>query len=78
MAFEADCGSSTVLLALCVATTVGFFLPGEGGGPRDEALRDSVTPTGVSRRRIEDGGRQIRNSKFEIRNLAWVGGIPNS
>jgi hypothetical protein len=78
MAFEADCGSSTVLLALCVATTVGFFLPGEGGGPRDETLRDSATPTGASRRRIEDGGRQIRNSKFEI-SPGWVAFlIPNS
>jgi hypothetical protein len=68
MAFEADCGSSTVLLALCVATTVGFFLPGEGGGPRDEALRDNATPTAAFRR-----GRQIGGGKFEIRNSAWVG-----
>jgi len=38
-------------------------------GPRDEALRDSATPTGDSRYRCLVGGRQIRNSKFEIRNF---------
>ena len=27
MAFEADCGVPTVLLTLCVATTVGFLVP---------------------------------------------------
>ena len=37
-------------------------------GPRDEALRNSATPTVGSRRRMQAGGRQIRNSKFEIRN----------
>jgi len=37
-------------------------------GPRDEALRNSATPTGASRRRIQAGGRQIRNPKSEIRN----------
>jgi len=37
-------------------------------GPRDEALRDSATPTGASRQRMKAAGRQIRNSKSEIRN----------
>jgi len=37
-------------------------------GPRDEALRNSATPTGASRRRIQAGGRQIRNPKSEIPN----------
>ena len=31
MAFTADCGSSTVLEALCVASTVGFLVPEESG-----------------------------------------------
>ena len=29
MAFEADCGLSTVLDAFCVASTAGFLVPGE-------------------------------------------------
>jgi hypothetical protein len=29
MAFEADCGASTVLEELRVASTAGFFMPGE-------------------------------------------------
>ncbi len=29
MAFAADCGSSTVLEALCVASAVRFIVPGE-------------------------------------------------
>ena len=39
-------------------------------GPRDEALRNSATPTGGSGRRIQigDGKSEIRNSKFEILN----------
>jgi len=35
-------------------------------GPRDEALRDSATPTVAFQRRMEAGGRQIRNPKSEI------------
>jgi len=38
-------------------------------GPRDEALRNSATPTVGSRRRMHAGGRQIRNPKSEIRNF---------
>ena len=30
MAFEADCGSSTVLEDIRVARTAGFLVPGEG------------------------------------------------
>ena len=30
MAFEADCGVSTVLETLRVASTIGFLVPGEG------------------------------------------------
>ena len=37
-------------------------------GPRDEALRNIATPTLVSRRRMQSGGRQIRNPKSEIQN----------
>jgi hypothetical protein len=78
MAFEADCDSSTVLEARWVASTDGFPVQGErraaflipsdttSRGPRDEALRNSATPTMGSRRRMQAGGRQIRNSKFEI------------
>ncbi len=38
-------------------------------GPRDEALRNSATPTGGSGRRLQVWGRQIRNPKSEIRNF---------
>ena len=71
MAFEADCDSSTVLEAIYVASTSRSAVP-EGCrvtcGLRDEALRDSATPTQASRQDSEAAGRQIRNSKFEIRN----------
>ena len=84
MALEADCGVATVLEALRVTTAVGALVPGEclatnyltaSGGPCDEALHDSVTPTVGSRLGIHvgDGKFEIRNSKFEIR-----AGIPNS
>ncbi len=50
-------------------------------GPRNEALRNSATPTGTPRQRIQAEGRQIRNPKSEIRNscdgrAAFL--IPNS
>jgi hypothetical protein len=58
MAFEADCDSSTVLEAPFVASTSRSPVP-EGCraifGPRDEALRNSATPTGGSGRRIRLG-----------------------
>ncbi len=90
MAFEADCGVSTVLEAFCVTSTAGFLEPAgcrATCGPRDEVLRDSATATGGSEWKVEVGvrnsklkthnsklpagvaGRQIRNSKFEIRNF---------
>jgi len=81
MAFEADWGSSTVLKAFRAASITRFPVPEVTfRGPRDEALRDSATPTGAFRQRIEAAGRQIRNPKSEIRNFMWVagGGIPNS
>jgi len=42
--------------------------------PRDEALRNSATPTEGSGRKmkIEDGKSEIRNPKSEIRILALV------
>ena len=57
MAFDADCGSLTVLEALLVASASRFPMPVECWAPvtcvpRDEALRDSATPTGASRRRL--------------------------
>jgi len=72
MAFRADCDVSTVLVALRVASTPRFPVPVATRGRYDEALRDSATPTVGSRRRIQAWGRQIRNSKFEIRNF-WGG-----
>ena len=46
--------------------------------PRDEALRNSATPTGVSRRRIQAGGCQILipNSEFQsdLRYPGFLGG----
>ena len=41
-------------------------------GPRDEALRNSATPTvgSGSRMQIGDGKSEIRNPKSEIRNFA--------
>ena len=68
MAFEADCGESTVLEEPCVASTARFPVPATSRGPRDETLRDSATPTGASRRGMRVWGRQIRNPKSEIRN----------
>ena len=65
MAFDADCDSSTVLETLYVASTDGFPEQGErraaflipnsnmtSRGPRDEALRNSATPTGGSGRKM--------------------------
>jgi len=50
MAFEAACGVPTVLEALDVASTARLPMPEECWvgcltRPRDEALRDSATPT---------------------------------
>jgi hypothetical protein len=80
MAFEGDCGTSTVLEALRVAHAARFLVLVTSRGPRDEALRNSATPTVGSRRRMRAGGRQIRNPKSEIRSpLRWAEFlIPNS
>ena len=48
MAFEADCGVSTVLEASYVTRTAEPPVEKTLRGPRDEALRDSATPTGGS------------------------------
>jgi len=55
MAFEADCGVSTVLEENRVASTARF--------PRDEALRDSgaLTRGSGSRLKAEGGWRGIEN-----------------
>ena len=48
-------------------------------GPRDEALRNSATPTGGSegRMQIGDGKFEIRNSKFEIQSrMVFDSGLP--
>jgi len=78
MALEADWGVLTVLEALRVTTTPRFPVSVAARGPRDEALRDSATPTGASRQRMQVAGRQIRNPKSEIRNLRKWADIPNS
>jgi len=64
MALDADCGVSTVLEEIRVESTARFLVRGECWVP----LRNSATPTVGSRRRMPVAGRQIRNSKFEIRN----------
>jgi len=48
MAFEADCGASTVLEASYVTRTAGPHLDEALRGPRDEAIRNTTTPTGES------------------------------
>ena len=102
MAFEADCGASTVLDAPRVATTVRSLVPGEcranchmrpsrRGPPRqrradcglshkvDRGCCGSTSPAcwvgGNSKLKTKNSkfsrrvdARQIRNSKFEIRN----------
>ena len=70
MAFEAGCGSSTVLTAIRVATSPRFLVPGEFW----EALRDSATPTLGSRwrMRVEGGKSEIRNSAA-VRHRARLG-----
>jgi hypothetical protein len=65
MLFKADCGVSTVLEALRVATAARFPAP-LPGDTREEALRNSAMPTVGPRRRMQAGGRQIRNPKSEI------------
>jgi len=50
MAFEADCGASTVLEASYVTRTAGPHVEEALRGPRDEALRNTATPTGNSER----------------------------
>ncbi len=45
MAFEADCGMSTVLEAIRVTSTLRFPVPVAARDPRDEALRNSAAPT---------------------------------
>jgi len=61
MAFEADCGVSTVLEALGVARTAR---PLSRRGPPQQRHTDWGLREG-----IQAGGRQIRNPKSEIRNL---------
>jgi hypothetical protein len=69
MACEADCGSSTVLEALRVASRVGIFVPGEcwvAPVTRRSAPvpRRQWVPGGEYE--LGDGKFEIRNSKFEI------------
>ena len=108
MAFEADCGASTVLEELCVARTFGFLVPAKNWlpsrrGPPQQRRADSWTPNGRTvacrgswpppsdeacsprgcqrptptatlqagqPQAVPRAGKfEIRNSKFEIRNL---------
>jgi len=66
MAFEADWEVSTVLDAICVASTFRFLVPGEFFAAFE--MKSSATAP----RRLEASGRGGRfgaaNSKFEIRN----------
>ena len=64
MAFETDCGSSTVLGTLSEASTARPLVSGDclastaaSRGPLDEVLRTSATPTQRSEWRMKAGGR---------------------
>ena len=59
MALGADCGSSTVLVALYVATTARRQEMGKWGAPRRLRLPDAGLNLG-------DGKSEIRNPKSEI------------
>ena len=100
MAFEADCGASTVLVCSPWRAQPGFsyrenvWRPGKSRidrvttvtslycGPRDEALRDSATPTRGSGWKMQSG---VRNSTLITHNSKLLPGggrsafrIPNS
>jgi len=80
MAFEADCGGSTVLDKLRVATTARFHVPAASCGPPDEALRNSGVPTRGSKWKVQVGGGLGGNSKLKTKNsklLRWVDGRKN-
>ena len=50
MAFEADCGSSTVLEASYLTTAFGFLIRGECQAPAAARLRRNLTVEGTFRR----------------------------
>ena len=88
MAFEADCGSSTVLEALCVASTVRFLVPGECRAVMDVQARRlhhnrllnlsrlcgaGVSPARGGQLNGSDTWRRV-GGESEIRNSTRVGG----
>ena len=70
MAFEADCGGSTVLEELHMASTTRFPVPGECRGPHDEALRNSAALTRSSEKRSRAGVELIPNAFLATRPYA--------
>ena len=46
MAFEADCGLSTVLEALCVTSTARFLVPGERRNSKLKTENSKLFPGG--------------------------------
>jgi len=66
MAFGGDCGASTVLEALRVAHAARFLVLVTSRGPRDEALRNSATPTVVSRLEMT-GTLVVQASRLHVR-----------
>jgi hypothetical protein len=76
MAFEADCGVSTVLEALRVASAAGFLVPGDAERPAALATRPSAT---AARRLEAPSGRshpvsETHNSKLITQNYPPVCG----
>ncbi len=72
MAFEADCGSSTVLYALRVASATRFRVPGgfwATSPPRQRRADRGLRVEGSSRGRTSK--LKTKNSKLTVR---WPGG----
>jgi len=94
MAFEADCGSSTVLEEINVTRTVRFLFPGErwvSTAVLCAAISLFFVPFARAPREEPNRGQPARIHtavsravKFEIRNSkfeisrVWMAGIPNS
>ena len=79
MALEADCGSSTVLEELRVASTRGFFVPGECRGTATTASTFPLSLRAL-RRNLRASGTLTRGSGRRAQSVGvWAAfRIPNS
>ena len=79
MALEADCGSSTVLEELRVASTRGFFVPGECRGTATHGLDLSIVASGLATK-FRASGTLTRGSGRRAQSVGvWAAfRIPNS